>query len=259
MSYLCLCFDSPVAAWLCLATAPQPPHPLVSQWLGFAVPPQCPPSAPPIQSTCVELAWALLRIGATWERIPLDCPCHRTHPLPHINLLLHGDTSSCYDRKTESKYTSHRRRRQASCVCTRDNILYFGCHLDLVRLTEHLRGTRKSEHEKNIGSCYLHTHKHNAHIRAHYTHTHTHTHTCVRAHTRTHTFFKLAPQETAGGHGPMRASLFNIALPHTRTHTYTPAHAHTLLLGALFSIQELQALGNWVCRPCAPPVPGSRG
>ena len=36
---------------------------------------------------------------------------------------------------------------------------------------------------------------------------------------------KLAPQATAGGPGPMRASLFNIVLPppqHTQTHTHTP-------------------------------------
>ena len=42
-------------------------------------------------------------------------------------------------------------------------------------------------------------------------------------------FFKLAPQATAGGHGPMQASLFNTVLPtptHPPTHTHT--HTHTL-------------------------------
>ena len=34
-------------------------------------------------------------------------------------------------------------------------------------------------------------------------------------------FFKLAPQATAGGPGPMRASLFNIVLHKCHTHTHT--------------------------------------
>ena len=48
-------------------------------------------------------------------------------------------------------------------------------------------------------------------------------------------FFKLAPQATAGGPGPMRASLFNIVLPlpwhtHTHTHTHTRFRTHTHVL-----------------------------
>ena len=39
-------------------------------------------------------------------------------------------------------------------------------------------------------------------------------------------FFKLAPQATAGGPGPMRASLFNIVLPFLGTHTHTHTHTH---------------------------------
>ena len=37
-------------------------------------------------------------------------------------------------------------------------MLYFGCRLDPVRLTEHLRGTRKSEHKKKACKVGLQGH-----------------------------------------------------------------------------------------------------
>ena len=55
------------------------------------------------------------------------------------------------DRRPESKYTPHRRRRHASGGSHGTNTLYLDCQHDPVRLTEHLRGTRESEHkEKGI-------------------------------------------------------------------------------------------------------------
>ena len=60
------------------------------------------------------------------------------------------------DRKPESKYMSHRHRRHVSCGSHGTHMLDLECQHDPVRLTEHLRGTHKSEAQKKKGSvAYL--------------------------------------------------------------------------------------------------------
>jgi len=57
------------------------------------------------------------------------------------------------DRKPESTDTSDRHRRHVSVASHGTNSLYFDCQLDPVHLTDHLKGTRKSEQKFMVVLC----------------------------------------------------------------------------------------------------------